>query len=63
MAKQPKPKPKGELNAARRNGKAPKKNPKGNVIATGKTVGGFTPLALQRRAEKRAKMFAGLKGE
>jgi hypothetical protein len=39
--------------ANRPNGKALKKNPKSNV-KKGKTVGGYSPAALARRAEKRA---------
>jgi hypothetical protein len=39
--------------ANRPNGKAVKKNPKTNV-KKGKTVGGYSPAALARRAEKRS---------
>lgn len=39
--------------ANRPNGKAVKKNPKTNV-QKGKTVGGYSPAALARRAEKRS---------
>ena len=39
--------------ANRPNGKALKKNPKSNV-KKGKTVGGYSPAALARRAEKRS---------
>jgi hypothetical protein len=46
-------KSKGNRNDARPNGKAAKKNPKGN-IKKGKTVGGYSPAKLAVRAAKRA---------
>lgn len=43
----------GDRNDNRPNGKAFKKSPKSNV-QKGKTVGGYSPAALARRAEKRS---------
>jgi hypothetical protein len=45
-----------DANAARRCGKAWKKNPGANPAAkTGRTTGGYSPAALERRAAKRTK--------
>ena len=64
MAKQQSPKPVSKItrNDARKNGKAFKQNPRPyNFGATGRTVGGYTPAALARRAARReAVTFAGL---
>jgi hypothetical protein len=41
-------------NDTRKNGKAPKQNPKApNKGATGRTVGGYSPAALERRSLRR----------
>jgi hypothetical protein len=46
---------KSDRNPARRNGKAWKKDPGVRPgTFTGRTVGGYSPAALQRRAAKRA---------
>ena len=64
MAKQQAPKPASKItsNDKRKNGKAFKQHPKAhNVGATGRTVGGYSPAALARRAARReAVTFAGL---
>lgn len=57
MAKTQKPKPTNakSSNDTRNNGKAPKQNPKSpNHGATGRTVGGYSPAALSRRAARRS---------
>lgn len=57
MAKKPSLKVVKETTTARRNGKAPKKNPKkGNENATGKTSGGYTPAKIAARALKRGQV-------
>ena len=65
MAKQAAPKPeskKSGRNDTRKNGKASKKNPKApNAGATGRTIGGYTPVSLARREARRATVtLAGL---
>jgi hypothetical protein len=48
-----------DANAARRCGKAWKKKPGTPAsAATGRTVGGYSPAALDRRAAKRVKQVA-----
>lgn len=58
MPKQPKKKvaPVKEVTSARRNGKAPKKNPKSNPEPTGRTIGGYSPTKLAARSIKRGKV-------
>jgi len=63
VAKPAKPKPevKKGRNADRRNGKAPKQNPKNNPIARSNRTGGYSPAALERRAAAREPItLAGL---
>ena len=51
-----KPAPAPVKGSERRNGKAPKKNPRtGLEGATGRTVGGYSPAKLAERAAKRGK--------
>ena len=58
MGKQQKPKPQAKVssNDRRANGKAPKKNPKEPLPATGRTSNGYSEAALARREARRANL-------
>ena len=63
MAKPAKPKPevKKGRNSDRQNGKAPKQRPKNNSETPGKTQGGYSKSALERRTAAREPVtLAGL---
>lgn len=52
MGKVQRPKPKSDTRSERKNGKKPKQHPKVNR-ATGKTQGGYSPEALERRSKRK----------
>jgi hypothetical protein len=55
VANQSKKQTAGKRNDDRKCGKAPKQNPKEpNAGATGRSVGGYSPAALARRAARRS---------